>query len=375
MKKKILYVGNFNLPYGTAAAQRVKENKKILEELNFEVIFISTYEKNYKSNETDININGISKNSFLLNVEYLKKNILQIGIENVYAVIFYNFPSIALLKSFNYLKNKKIKVYSDCTEWYGIPPNTKFIHKIIKTIDTEFRMRYVNLKIDGIICISSYLQDYYKGKNKKTVLIPNVIDLSDAKWEKKSRISSGKKIKFVYAGNPGENFEKENLDMILHFFNSLTVDFPEITLDIVGITEDFFKNIYHKRYNCEPNLKNVVFLGRKTHLQVIEKVKMSDYFIFFRPHTKANVAGFPTKLVESFGAGTPVITNDLGDVSMYVKNGINGYILNTENIDQSQKKLKEIIKEHPFSNNLSKEILESNPFDYKKYRSKLNEFI
>ena len=44
------------------------------------------------------------------------------------------------------------------------------------------------------------------------------------------------------------------------------------------------------------------------------------------------MAGFPTKFVESLGAGCPVITNYTSDLSLYLKNGFNGFVVKDLNV-------------------------------------------
>ncbi|MBU0906390.1 MAG: glycosyltransferase [Firmicutes bacterium] len=377
MKKVILYVGKFDLPNGTAAAQRVNVNKKILQNLHYDVRFISTFESDVdiKEYNKDFNINYISENKLLFDITYLKNIVIEIGEENIHSIIFYNFPSIALFRVNMFLKKKNINVYSDCTEWYGTPPRTTILRKVIKTVDTEIRMRYVHKKLDGIICISTYLKRYYDKKGLKTVLIPNVLDLSEQKWNITDSRNDATNIKLIYAGNPGKDFEKENLDLIVNVFNNETLSFFNIELNILGIEKDEFTEIYIKKYKKYPKLNKISFAGRKTHLEVLENVKNSDYFIFFRPISKANKAGFPTKLVESFGTLTPVITNDVGDVSRYINNGVNGYVLNTNDINILAKDLADILKKHRMYAVFQDELKINNPFDYKKYVADFDEFI
>lgn len=377
LKNIILYVGKFELPHGTAAAQRVNVNKKILESLNYDVRFISTFEseESIKKYKEHVNINNISEKKFLYDISYIKNIVQEIGVENIHSIIFYNYPSLALLRAGNYLRKEGIKVISDCTEWYSIPQKAPILRKFIKTLDTELRMRYVHKKIDGVICISTYLQKYYNECGVNTVLIPNVLDLSDRKWDKLESKLDITKIKFIYAGNPGKDFEKENLDLIVQVFNKLTLNFSNIELKIIGVNSDYFTDIYINRYKRKPNLNKISFEGRKNHLEVIEKVKESDYFIFFRPKSKANLAGFPTKLVEAFGSLTPVITNNIGDVSLYINNGINGFVLNTNDLSQLEKEISSILKNHNTSKTLKRELKNNNPFDYRNFINNFGEFI
>lgn len=372
MKKTVLYIGNFNLPTGSASAQRVNVNKKIIEESGFKVIFISTFQASYELNEnsSDINISSVP----LIGISHLKNAIKEIGEEYIHSVIFYNYPSVALFRANKMLKKMNIKSFADCTEWFGIPPKGNFLYKITKFLDTEFRMRNVQKQLDGVICISTYLEKYYS-KSSRTMLLPNTIDTEDNKWINQGYKNDSNEIKFIYAGNPGKYFEKESLDLIVDVMSSIDSPFLRVTLEIVGVEEEEFKKIYHEKYERNARLNNVIFSGKISHLSTVKRVKNSHYFIFFRPKTKANMAGFPTKLVESFGALTPVISNPVGDIPFYIEDKVNGYIIDNLEIEALKQEINEVIKNHSFQGELRKELINSNPFDYKKYTKVFAEFI
>ena len=67
--------------------------------------------------------------------------------------------------------------------------------------------------------------------------------------------------------------------------------------------------------------------GRIPQTKVENAVRSADFTIFTRPIRRSSNAGFPTKVAESMAVGTPVITNDTGDISLYLKNGVNGFLL------------------------------------------------
>jgi len=53
---------------------------------------------------------------------------------------------------------------SDTVDW--LPANNgNFIYKIIKFLDNYYKKSILNLKYDGLIVVSSYLENYYKNKN------------------------------------------------------------------------------------------------------------------------------------------------------------------------------------------------------------------
>ena len=104
----------------------------------------------------------------------------------------------------------------------------------------------------------------------------------------------------------------------------------------------------------------------------------ADYSIFIRPRRRSSDAGFPTKLAESMAVGTPVITNDTGDVGLYIKDGENGYLLSEGTADELTAVLKEILKEGAYLRRLQRRNARRTAeqvFDYRGYRETMTKFI
>jgi glycosyltransferase involved in cell wall biosynthesis len=56
----------------------------------------------------------------------------------------------------------------------------------------------------------------------------------------------------------------------------------------------------------------------------------SHFTVLLRPDERYARAGFPTKVVESVAAGVPVITTRTDDASLYIQDGREGILLDSE---------------------------------------------
>ncbi len=83
----------------------------------------------------------------------------------------------------------------------------------------------------------------------------------------------------------------------------------------------------------------VKIVGKIPQKEMLQRYCEADFSIFVRPDRRSSHAGFPTKLAESLAAGTPVIANATGDIGLYLKNGVNGFLLN----DGTHKSVKEVL--------------------------------
>lgn len=374
----VLYIGGFKLPDKNAAAHRVLSNSKIFVELGYKVVLLGLSDdmvKNEKVRALHSHIpnihmfelpyptNGIAwfKQLFdpSLIVQFIEK------FKPKYLVL-YNYPAFTHLLLLGTIKKYKIKVIADCTEWYGLDEGN-LIKKVVKNADTFLRMYYTNRITNGLICISRFLEEFYK--DRKTILLPPLVDTEEDRFISLHREIEEHTINFIYAGQMGK---KDKINDVLRILSDLRKEgFLKFRFNVVGITEkDFIENNF-VNYNYE----FVSFHGRLSHSLVLAKVAASDFVIFIRENNRVNNAGFPTKLVEAISCGTPVITNKTSNITDYIVESKNGYLLE-EDVEKISNKLKKILF---LSKNeiemLKQNCLQNNPFYYKDYILNFKKFL
>ncbi|EGJ26513.1 glycosyltransferase [Streptococcus porcinus] len=326
---KYLYIGGFELPDKNAAAHRVLSNGKALKETGLEVIFLGV---NRTLGESDIlntvkEVEGFKTYelrypegifqwfNYLTSIESIVKVIYTNNIQNI---ICYNLPSIVLKRLMMFCRVNNFKIYGDVTEWYSTKGRS-LPNKILKGLDTFYRMAILHKKLDGLIVISTFLEKYYAEYVNNIICIPVLSDLEDVKWVNNYQ-KSQEILQLVYAGNPGK---KENLDLMVSSLEYIT---RKVKLDVIGINEEEFLNTY-PRFKKSKITSKVSFHGRLSHEVSLDFVKKANYTFFLRDNDIVSNAGFPTKLVESVSCGTPVITNKTSNISDYINSQINGVLL------------------------------------------------
>lgn len=368
MKGTIVYIGGFELPDKNAAAHRVIGNAKIFRDLGYDVKFIGTDSDTSKISEKK-NTQGFdyyslpyprSKKEWLSYITNPSPTIAIINqIKDVKMIIAYNYPAVSLSRINKYCKSKNIKLIADCTEWYNTGGGN-IIFKLIKGFDTGYRMKYVQKKLDGLIAISSLLENYYKDSTT-VVRIPPLVDTKEEKWHQDKYQKNGEELRFVYVGSPG--ITKDRIDKVLEWLDDKAKD-KDFIFDIIGITKDQYLSNFPDHKDIVKSLENkVVFRGRLSHLEGLRYLKSADFSIFLREKNLTNQAGFPTKFVESISSGTPIITTSTSDISEYLKDGINGFYF--ENDDFS---LDKVIKLNRADIQKMKDYCSfNNPFSYENY--------
>ena len=329
MIKKIAFVTLNKFPNGDAGSHRLYYFAKIFKILGYDIKIISYCkttnfnEKKY-DNLSYVSLRGNQKNLFSKLIDRMKYKKRAIKILQKYQpdVVWFTDIPFGLL---NYLKKSEIEtLIYDAVEWYSA---------------SEFRLGYldpnyiiknilITKKIDErikVIAISKYLKNYFSAKGISTIRIPFLYNYMNFTFDNIKNNTGVKKI--IYCGSPGNKDNIKNIISSLLLFDEETK--KHIKFEIIGMSEDnaIIKKIISKYqiYQLQDVLK---FHGRLSYDEVANKYKEADYSIFIRPkNERYSMAGFPTKFVESLAYGVPVITNITSDLAFYLKDMINGIVV------------------------------------------------
>ncbi|CAN7218174.1 glycosyltransferase [Variovorax paradoxus] len=349
-RQQVVIMGTFRFPEGDAAAARVLGIGKTLRQSGYEVHFAGweengrsedrcdegkfSYQGFYYSSQNQFRLKRLNPISRLL--KYLTMGVGAIGWLRRYsdenkidAVISYHGGVIylSLLKFFCWKRN--IKLIADCTEWYD-PDSLPGGKWGIAAMESELRMRLINPWIGQIISISRLLRGVYERKGCHVLLVPPTVDLTDSKWvaeptqgEREKKIAP--RLRLVYAGVPGK---KDVLRAVLLSLDALCKEGFQISLDLVGPSEaEVLTTVNGDRELLHRLRGRVIFHGRIAQSKVPALLRQADFSILFRPQRRSSHAGFSTKLVESLAAGVPIIANSIGDVPVYINDGIEGILV------------------------------------------------
>ena len=380
----ILYIGGFELPDKNAAAHRVLSIAKILKALEYRVVFIDVNRD--PDTPADIlstrhTVQGFDVWSMRYptgQAQWLRystridsmKAVMNIY-EDVCLIIGYNYPAVAMQRAKKFCRRQHIRIIADCTEWYSTAGRS-LVMRLTKGVDIWYRMHIVQRHLDGLIVISRYLKEYYSRKSTEPyplVQIPPLVDLDEEKWRQPPEPLDKETRNFIYAGSPGK--DKDHLSTVLEALGHSSYK-GKWSLTIIGLTRDQFIGEYSHQPDLLEALGNrVQFLGRLSHWDSLRWVQSSDCTIFFRDRNRVTQAGFPTKFVESISCGTPVITNENSDLSDYILQGVNGFLI-TGNLTQG---LDRILERQDDKLKKMKQTTDIHTFDYHLYMQDMREFL
>lgn len=194
-------------------------------------------------------------------------------------------------------------------------------------------------KSDGLICISTAMENKYKGKTD-TLRIP-ILARPIQNFQKNRDTSETKNL--CYTGVVVDN--KDKLSVVLDALGILKKEGASFRFDIYGPSSKSSKNNLLKRIASNDLEKEVVYHGPVNGKRAMELQIQSDLLIALRSVNLQNTYGFSTKLAEYLHSGTPVLTTDVGDNAKYLSDGKNAFVLSAEDlsIKSVTRALREII--------------------------------
>jgi glycosyltransferase involved in cell wall biosynthesis len=343
-KKHLIYVGDFRFPDGDAGGRRVYGIGLALREAGFDITYagaeISGREKDLTADD-EFAYNGFryipagapgegsirrAWRLFYVHISGISafSRIKEAMTPATVGIIAYQAFTPTLLRLRRFCKQKGLFLVTDVVEWYdrGHVGGGRFGPF---AIDSEIRMRYLHPKTDGIIAISRFLERYYAKSSRAVVRVPPLIDVDEESWRPIVTPSAPEDaIKIAFIGNAGK---KDLVSQAIRGLAMLGPDAQKIRLSIVGPSSEEVNSSLGSDAGMVDRLYPVInVLGRMPRSQALQVLAGSDFTFLVRRDARFSQAGFPTKLVESFAMGVPVITNITGDIGLYVRDGIEGII-------------------------------------------------
>lgn len=370
---KVLAVTDLTFPYGSAMSSRIKSFCTLFKELGYEphIIAGKTDDKNIEFGKEYIDssfsyeivkTNRSEKIQSFIGNENLLKRVDEYLNQTKVAFVFFNSLGDLFNEMIKICKKHKVKTILEQCEWYDAS-GFRFNKVDYRYIRFNKNIKNNYKKANGIISISRLLNDYYLSIGANSIKIPSIFDVENNKC---NLLLNNSKIKLIYAGSTGKSKE-----LLAPIFKSLSLSrYSNIELNIYGMSKEKIQD----NIDCKiPD--NVIVHGRVPYEELEDALLNSNYQIFIKPKRKSSNAQFPTKLAESMAFGTPVIANNTGDISLYLKDGENGFICDENNLNATFDRILDI-SDNDY-NLLRKAARETalDYFDYRRYKDDVAKLI
>ena len=325
---KIAIITTLVFPSGNASINRIISYSKGLVESGIEVVVYSTNHGSKKIKEIDgikyIGLGGAT------NVIGIFDNLMSlIGLIQILAKTKPKHDAIVLVSNsllliyplFFVCKLRDIRFLLEKSEF----PFVLMHNGIFGRAYAWFYVMTTYKLFDGLIIMTNPLFEYFNNKVRKkckNILIPMTVD--------STRFSSVKRENNVenyiaYCGDMGG--EKDGVKILIDSFSSVEKAHPSFYLYLIGSTKDKEELLAIKEYAKDQGIKNIRFTGWVDRSRIPELLINAKILALARPNNLQSEGGFPTKLGEYLSTGNPTVVTDVGEISRYLKNNYQAYIV------------------------------------------------
>ncbi|NVJ48608.1 MAG: glycosyltransferase [Cytophagia bacterium] len=275
---------------------------------------------------------------------------------------------------FNYLAfkigSKAIFIFDE----YPYPIRRKLKNKIPFWKVLSYRIALKNTS--GYIGMTKNLVGFYQNiVFRPSLILTSIVDVDRFKLNSIGKFdSTGEQIQLTYMGNM--ELSKDNVDNILRAMPLILEKYPNAKLLLCGrpnardrvVLNDLIKYL---------NISKNVIIDFVKFSEVPNILSNSHLLLSSQPSTKRAEGGFPTKLGEYLASGTPTVVTNVGEISKFVEDGENVFLVPPENPDLYAKKIVWILSNYETAQSVGKKgrILIEKDFSILSAGAKIKKFI
>ncbi len=382
--KTVLVINSSFFPTGVAMSSRILNFCRLFRDLDYQVHVITAHTEGIYDVGKKYMIEGISYEVISDNNGDSIESFIGIhGFPNrVKTYINDNNPDVVFMTSSVGMFRRLTKIFKqfrtpffvEQCEWLDLS-SYRFGKYDLRYINTEHLRKKGAKHANGVVTISRLLDNYYRDQGVRSIRVPTILDVKNSPCKDHSNFNQP--IHIVFAGSLGAS--KEMMKPIIEALAQNQQFRERIVFDVYGPSKkQIIENIGGDSILLDMVERSLVIHGRVSQEQIPDVYSNSDFLIFVRPQRRSSDAGFPTKFAESMAVGTPVITNNTGDIGLYLRNGENGFLLQnntTEAVCECFNTLISINNEKYAQLSYSARKTAEECFDYRVYKDEISKFF
>lgn len=383
---RIVFISSGQYPNGGAASNRHLAYSKGLIELGHEVEFILLKKQHWQDEEIKFNeirficvcpksSNSLSKiEKIILHFKTIRKakaTLIKFNKEKkISALILLDPDSSILIPLINQGKRLGLKIFHERTEYPFVVAGKSILGKI----DLKIYLKYVIKKFDGIYVINHALKNYFSSLTGCNIGVINMV-VEPSRFEHDRKSSIYKNTIITYCGTL--EGDKDGVPILIKSFAMIANEFPFAKLQLIGSLRN--EKTKQRMMSLVQDLKiedRVIFAGFVGREEMPDFLNNSDILALARPDNKQAEGGFPTKLGEYLATGNPVVITNVGEIGLFLKDRINAYIAEPDNVGKFAEKLQEALSDNDrIKIGLEGKKLVYNEFNYLTQAKKLEQFF
>lgn len=353
-KDKIVFLGDFSFPFGSAAGSRIKNLLEAFLAIGLECYVWTLGDIVVESNELAsekliscvINQGSAGRakddSRFFKSLRHWWKfnhvsveKIKKLRIMGVSYVYLYG-SLISALPIAKRLRDEGFIVVIDQNE---APESFEGQGSFLNPNYWNFRLGFYHLfkAVEGVCSITHVIRGRLRIDDERCLVVPSVEDFS---IQPEDRLGCNKTIPtFLYLGRflsrdlPGEMLR------LMFALHTLGLDFKMNLVGNIDHGSDYYRK-WDELCRSDPEFEaKINFCGRIDDIEVRKLLRESHFAIILRREHLAERASFPTRLVEYLKYGCCVISSAVGDIPMYFTKGSDILFYDKENPDETVKEI------------------------------------
>jgi glycosyltransferase involved in cell wall biosynthesis len=215
----------------------------------------------------------------------------------------------------------KVPLVLDCAEWHREAFGARTLFDL-DYWDCQLRMRVIHPRAGNLICVSSFLANYYSRLGARALRVPTLIDPSSRLWAVEHQLRQTEEhLRLVFSGS----WHRDDLSTLLAGLGLARSRGVRARLEFLGATHEDLETVIAPLRHAIPDLDAAVAArGRIAAEDVPKCLRGASAGIVFHPRSRWANAGFPTKVPEYLALGIPVLYYPSGDLALYIRDGIEG---------------------------------------------------
>lgn len=395
MHKEIIFINSPSFPFGEASTNRILTlaTGLVKNDVACKVVSVGTFKltgSNYKPQRKGIykGVKFIHFTPFLYTPKF--KMLRKI---NTFIGIIFSIPYLVV----NHNRNNTLAFISSQLDLFSI-----LIFKLISIVSgvkyvllrSEYpnlinrKVKYASLYMkyilkplysfyNGAIFMTFILQNYFNNlstKKKSTIVIPLTIEIDKfncSNYNKNNKMDD----LIVYCGSMNDS--KEGISNLLDCIHKASLVNPKLKLTLYGELKDDW-GLKYEEIIAQKGISEFVSLKGLIHSNEIPyRLCEAKLLIMIRPKTKLAEGGFPTKLGEYLSTGIPVLCTNTGEISHYLTNEVDAYILESDAPDIVANAITKIFEnyENALRVGYNGKLIASNNFAHDINSKKLIEYL
>lgn len=199
--------------------------------------------------------------------------------------------------------------------------------------------KFVYLFIDKRVLMTQKLEEFYNTKisYKPTYLLNSIIDLDRFHDVTRQVVQ---RPYMCYMGNM--MLAKDDVCTIVRAFSLIASKFPEMDLHLYGSPNENDYKIVKSLIDDLNMADRIIIKGRVDYSQVPQILCSATILLTAQPRTVRAQGGFPTKLGEYMMSNNPIVLTDVGEIHLYVQDGVSVFMVPPESPQEYADKIEYI---------------------------------